>query len=297
MGELTLGQLVAAELIVGIIVAGFVKFNKSLESFYDMQAAIDKLGHLIDLPVEDQPASDIRVAGKPGSIDWHGVSFAYQGSRELLANSALSIPAGACVAVFGRGGEGKSTVVDLLAGLRMPGSGVMQLNGLDYREYGLSGVRSHIALVRDVEVFPGTLLENVRLGSDTTPSDVTEALVRVGLEEALLSLPEGVRTELAPGGQPLSRSQALRLMLARAIVRRPDVLVLDEVLDHLDDFDPNGALAHTLFAPNRPWTLVIATEDRSIAAHCDRVISVSGGRLLERLPSEMTQFVLQGGAR
>lgn len=296
-GELTLGQLVAAELVVSLIVSGFSKFGKSLESFYDLQAAMDKLGHLIDLPVEPVAQEPVAVRPGPARITLHDLRFAYDESRELVAGAKMDLAPGARLALFARSGQGKSTVLDLFAGFRTPTGGALEFNRVDYRDHGAAAIRDHVALVRDVEIFQGTLLENIRLGSEASLNEVREAIQQVGLEEAVLSLPEGLNTMLMPGGSPLSRSQALRVMVARALLRQPGVLLLDEVLDHLDDFDHQGTLARTLFGAGRPWTLIIATEEPEIAAHCDRVLTLGGGRLLERLPSEVAGVLaLRGGA-
>jgi putative ABC transport system ATP-binding protein len=207
----------------------------------------------------------------------------------------LSIAPASRVAVLARGGKGKSTLLELVGGLRGCTSGVLELNGLDYRDCSLAGVRDHVVLVRDIEIFPGTLLENVRLGSGASVSEVRESLVHAGLGDVLLSLPEGLNTKLTTGGQPLSHSQALRVMLARAFVRRPGVLLLDEVIDHLEDFDPNGSLAATLFGPERPWTLIVTTEDKEVASHFERVFSISEGRLVDGLPEELHAVSVQEG--
>ena len=280
-GQLTLGQLIAAELVVGAVVGGFAKFNKSLESFYDLAAAADKLGYLQDLPSERATGERAAFPDGPAAVRLRGVSFAFPGHPELIRGVTADFAPGAKIAIHGRGGSGKSTILDLLYALRTPGAGSLEFDGLDYRDLRLEDLRAGIALVREIDIFPGTVLENVRLGLDADPLAVRQALAAVGLLDAVSALPDGLHTQLATGGAPLTRSQAMRLMVARALVSRPRLLLLDEVLDQIDDLQLRGALVHTLFAPDTPWTLLLTTERPEIWPLCDRVLVLRNGALEE----------------
>ncbi|MBC7926267.1 MAG: ABC transporter ATP-binding protein [Bryobacteraceae bacterium] len=278
-GQLTLGQLIAAELVVNMIVSSLAKFGKSLESFYDLQAAMDKLGYLTDLAVERSSGEAMPIPVGPATVRLQGVTFAHPGQQTLLSAPPIEIKAGARVAIHGPSGSGKSTLLDLLFATRDPSSGLVELDGIDYRNYRLSDLRDQIALVREVDVFPGTVLENVRLGSDADPLMIRRALENVGLLDKVSALPEGWNTPLFTGGAPLSPGQALRLMIARALLARPRLLLLDEVLDHIEDLQIRGPLVRTLFAADAPWTLVATTERQDIWPMCAQVFEFRGGRL------------------
>lgn len=276
-GQLTLGQLIAAELVVSMIVNNLAKFGKSLESFYDLQAAMDKLGYLTDLPIERTTGEPMQSSAGPAAVRLRDINFSYPGQPELLVASPISIPPGARVAFHGRSGSGKSTLLDLLFASRHPSSGSLELDGVDYRELRLPDLRDQIALVRDVDVFPGTVLDNVRLGIDADPLSVRRVLDNVGLLEEVSALPEGLSTVLSTGGAPLSPSQAMRLMIARALLSRPRLLLVDEVLDNIDDLQIRGPLIRTLFAADAPWTLVATTEREDIWPLCDEVFALRRG--------------------
>jgi putative ABC transport system ATP-binding protein len=288
-GELTLGQLVAAELVLGTIVSSFAKFGKSLETFYDLTAALDKLGHILDLPTERPHGERYSAPAEPARLLLSDVSFSYDGNRRVLNHLNALFPAGSKIAIHGTGGQGKSALMDLLFGLRPADSGIVELDGIDYRDLRMNDVRNGIMLLRGYELFSGSVADNVRFGMDADLSKVRQALAQAGALDMLSSYPEGIQTELTSGGGPLSPSQSIRIMMARAILAKPRLLLIDEMLDHVDDLTTSGPLVRTLFAPDAPWTLVVATENPEIWSLFDKVYTLHGGRLTEEeLPAGAT---------
>ncbi|MCL6507783.1 MAG: ABC transporter ATP-binding protein/permease, partial [Bryobacteraceae bacterium] len=273
IGELTLGQLVAAEIVVSLVVASFTKLGKHLESFYDLLAAVDKLGRLIDLPLERSNGIAHCPRSRGARIRVVNVHFTYdQGHRKVLKDVDLTIEPGERVALLGPNGTGKSTLVDLLFGLRRPDQGFIEIDGLDLRELRLDSLREHIAVVKGIEVFEGTILDNVRMGRQSiTVADVRHALQAVRLLEDVLDLPDGLNTRLTTGGAPLSLGQAERLMLARAIVGSPRVLIIDEVLDDMDQ-EVRREVLPAILGPEARWTLLVVTHSQEVARLCSRQV-------------------------
>ena len=272
-GELTLGQLVASELILAAIIAALGKLGKQLESWYDALAAVDKLGYLVDLPVERETGETPGTTGGAGlAVELRKVTFAYDPSRPVLNNLSCRIPSGGRVGVVGAAGHGASTLLDILAGLRQPRDGTTLLDGLDLRQWRLEAVRREVALVRGHELVGGTISENIRLGRpDVTLQDIQAALQQVGLLDTLLHLPAGLDTRLNPGGAPLPSSHRSLLMMARAIVGRPRLLLVDETLEGMDvEFLP--AMQALLFGGARSWTTILVTRDPDMLSQCDSVI-------------------------
>jgi ABC-type bacteriocin/lantibiotic exporter with double-glycine peptidase domain len=269
-GELTLGQLVASELIVGTVVYSMVSLGKHLEIWYDAMAAIDKLGHLVELPVERADGEPAKATDKPFSVDFRSVTFCYDdATRPLFQDIDFTAPAGARLAVTGPIGAGAGTLLELTYGLRDPDDGVIVVNGMDIRHWKLTEFRSHAVLMNEVGVFAGTILDNVRLDRrDISLEDVCTALEQVGLLARFLELPEGLNTQLQAGGRPLSDSQKVKLCLARAIAGKPKLLMVDKVLDGLDP-EKSSEVFNTLFTGERNWTLLLATRDRNLIDRCD----------------------------
>ncbi|WP_375770672.1 ABC transporter ATP-binding protein/permease [Archangium gephyra] len=277
--QLTLGQLVAAELIVTAVVAAFAKFGKHLEAYYDLLAAMDKLGQLVDLPLEEDRGESVPPAPGPASLKLEGLAFHYREGQPVLRGASLEVRAGEKVALTGATAGGKSTLVDLLYGLRAPAQGRILLDGIDLRELSLASLRRDVAVVKAPEIFAGTLVDNVRMGQPELPlSAVRRALEAAGLGEMLARLPEGLHTELTTGGRPLSSGQVAQLHLARALVLRPRLLVLDEVLDTLDARAREHVLK-TLLAPGAPWSLLLITRDPELLGCCTRAYELLDGQL------------------
>ncbi|MEO1272039.1 MAG: ATP-binding cassette domain-containing protein, partial [Myxococcota bacterium] len=161
--QLTLGQLVAAELIVSIVVASLIKLSRYFEQLYDLIAAIDKLGQLVDLPLE-RSAGHACIAtddSRGASLRLHNVTFGFPKGATLLKGVNLELEPGERVVVTGPAGSGKSALLHLLFGLRKPQKGHIELDGLDLREVGLGSLRDRVAVIYGPEIFEGTVFENI----------------------------------------------------------------------------------------------------------------------------------------
>jgi|GEM_PF-281102 len=281
--QLTLGQLVASELIVTLVVSSFAKFGKQLETFYDLIAAADKVGHLIDLPLEEEGHESTPDTWQPASLQLSHISYGYPTRRKVLDELNLEVKSGERVGIIGLGSSGKSTLVDILYGLRQPTTGRVLLDDLDYRQIRLGDLRTHIALVREIEIFEGTIADNIRLGNpDITSRELRKILAQVGILEAVEALPQGIETMLMTGGRPLSPRQSVALMVARAIVCQPRLLIVDEDFVALDDIDCEADLVNVLADRNQPWTLILiahASSLRLIADRCDALYFMESGKL------------------
>ncbi|MBX7103675.1 MAG: ABC transporter ATP-binding protein/permease [Gemmataceae bacterium] len=277
--QLTLGQLVAAELIVTMVVSSFVKLSKSLETYYDLMAAVDKLGLLMDLPLErtgGEQAVTRREGLLPGgaAVRWRDVSFSHPDGKRVFDNVSLTLQPGERVALIGGTATGKSTLLELLDFLVQPTSGSITIDGADIRQLSLEEVHETAVLVQGIEIFDGTVIENVLLGREhLTAADARRALDQVGLLEEVLSWPDGLDSFLMDGGRSLSVGHSQLLMLARAIAGSPRLLLLDETLDTIDT-NVRWRLLPMLTDPARPWTLVVATSRSEVIDLCDRVLEL-----------------------
>lgn len=285
--QLSLGQLVAAEIVVALVVSGFAKFGKHLEMFYDLMASMDKLGYLTDLPTERESGESLPGVNSPASLQIAGVDLTVPFAGRLAGEIDLTIKPGERIGLVGAAGSGKSSLLDMLYGLRKNSSGSIEIDGHDYRTLRLRELRSQVVLVRGAEIFGGTIFENLRMADeDLTSAAAMDALRRVGLLPVLQRFPEGLEVRLSTGGSPLSNGQAVLLELARALVRKPRLLLLDECLDALDDVAHREQLLDVLLGDGAPWTLLVVTQRQDILARCSRVVELSHDGLEERsLPS------------
>ncbi len=275
-GQLTLGQLVAAEMIVTMIIGNIAKLGKHFETFFDLLAAIDKLGHLFDLPTESPEGRYTLPLPQGLRVELSHVGFHYPSTGSAVGPISAVIDRGEQVAVVGPAGSGKSTLADLLYGMRSPSEGFIRFDGNDIRELHLDSVRRDVALVRDIEIFDGTIAENIHLGrSEVLDADVQRILRSVGLDVEISRLPEGLATRLTRGtGFPLSESQLRRLMLARALAARPRLLVIDGALDGLSG-EIIERMAPALFETGGAMSLVVMTWRRELIDRCDRTLTLA----------------------
>lgn len=274
-GQLSLGQLVAAELIVAVVLGSFAKLGKHMESFYDLMAAVDKLGVLLDLPLERQDGLLLFPIDPTHGIETNGLSYALPDGREVLRNVTLAILPGEQVALSGVSGSGKSLLLDMLFGLREPKSGQVTIFGVAPGDLRPDVLRRRVALARDIEIFHGTIAENVHLERpEIGIGDVRSALEVVGLRRLIQRLPDGLETALGPCGTPLTASQLQRLMIARAIAGRPDILLIDEVLDTLADEESAPILQHILESDEK-GTIVLVSNRHHLTSMMERTIRLS----------------------
>lgn len=273
-GKLTLGQLVAAELIVTAVVASFAKLGKQLESFYDLMAAVEKLGHLLELPTERKGGLSRQAGDTPSGVLIDDITFAYDGASPAIQGLSMQIRPGERVGIVGPNGSGKSTLVELLFGMRVPNRGRIELDGVDLRDFRLDDLRQRVAIVQGFEMFDGSILDNIRLGrEEITHDQVREALAAVDLLEEVLDMPDGLNTTLTTGGAPLSSGQARRLQIARAIVGRPQLLIIDESLEDIE-VTPRRKVLSTLLDRQAPWTLIVVSHGEDVLARMDRIIKL-----------------------
>ena len=273
-GQLTLGQLVAAELIVTVILGSFAKLGKDLESFYDLMASVDKLGKLFDLPVE--PVNKLLLARRPGAYGMTLVDVRLNANPNFKLN--VEFKPGQTYSIFGGQELHRSNVIEILIGQRKPDTGHVLLD--EYRVDAISAesLQQKISLIRDVEIFEGSIDQNLRMGRRNVGSaQVNEIIEQLGLTETVASLPEGFNTQLHINGYPLSRSQAIRLMLARALISKPGVLLIESLLDQLSDSDVEDSL-EMLDSFESDTTIVITTGRRAIAHWAGQTLDFENGK-------------------
>jgi putative ABC transport system ATP-binding protein len=272
-GQLSLGQLVAAELIVAMVVGSFAKLGKHIESFYDLMASVDKVGSLLDLPIER--TDGLLTSPSGGGIVIRDLQYARTDGREILHNLSLVIPAGQRIAVCGESGCGKSLLLDMLFGLREPRSGGVTIGGVDPRDLRPDVLRRQVALVRDVEIFNGTIAENIHLERpDLSIGDVRAAAAVAGLLPQIQQFPAGLDTVLTASGGPLTTSQLRRLMLARAVSGQPAILLIDEILDCMADTEAETILRQIL-AMDSSATIILVTNRQKLKELMDVTVNLT----------------------
>jgi ABC-type multidrug transport system fused ATPase/permease subunit len=186
------------------------------------------------------------------------------------------------VSLVGESGVGKTTLVALLCGLHEPTQGLVQINGMDVRDVNLESLRRVVGLVSDTnEIFAGTIEENLLLGRDyISHEDLQWALEFTQLSDEIAKFPHGLQTQIITDGRNLSRGQVQRLLIARAILSRPSLLILDEGFTGIDETDKLRIL-NKLYSKQYPWTIIDISHDPELVMRSEKVFVLAQGKIVE----------------
>jgi subfamily B ATP-binding cassette protein MsbA len=255
-------------------------FTTKIQTFV---ASCDRVFTVIDEPpaIADEPnARSLRV--HPRTLTLADVSFEYNSGQPVLRNITASIEPGQMVAFLGPSGTGKSTLLNLLPRFYDPTSGSVLLDDVDLRTLKVSDVRKHMALVsQGSPLFPGTIAENIAYGRpDALFHEIREAAVESGAAEFIETLPEQYDTLIAEGGQNLSGGQRQRLAIARALVTKAPILILDEPTNALD-LKHEQWVIETLQRLRRLRTIILVTHRLETAVDCDQIFVMQEGAIIE----------------
>jgi len=285
-GLMTLGTFVAFTAyqmrLVGPI-QGLMGIYTNLAS---VRASLVRVHALLDTPPHVREAERAaRVASCEGRIELRGVRYAFGRGVEGLDGVDLDIGAGERVALVGSSGSGKSTVADLLARHADPDAGSVHLDGHDLRDLALADVRRHVGLIeQEPFIFHASVADNVRYARpDASDEEVWAALEAADLRELVASMPSGLATVVGERGRQLSAGERQRLAIARTLLARPAVIVMDEATGALDPRSEAAVLGgYEALAQGR--TLVLITHRRELARRADRVVVIERGRVVEDGP-------------
>ncbi len=277
--QLSLGQFVAAEVVVLYLGGALQKLVAQLEHVYDLLTALHKLGMITEMPLEREAA---RVTPPlptgPAGLRLQDVVFSYGGRRPVLDGASVTIHSGERVSLIGRG---KSSLVALVTRLQEPASGLIELDGVDVCTLDPEALRVQVGVVegRRDQIFEGTVEENVTMGRPLPHADVRWAIATAQLSDEVSRLPEGLQTPLPATGATLSESVCTRILCARAIVGRPRLLIVDDALAGLPP-DLHGRLLDALWG-EPGWTLVDLSQDPRLGQRSGRALELRAGRLAE----------------
>jgi len=284
--HINLGQFVAAEIIVILIMASVEKLILTLEVIYDVLTALEKLGSLTDLPIEKEEGIPFEELNCEHGIavELQEVTFQFpDAEKPTLDGLSLSIAAGEKVCLAGYSGAGKSTLLQIVTGIYTEFKGSLTFNKIPLRNLDAVSIRAHIGkyMLQQEDIFKGSLMENISMGHENvTLADVIQAVEKAGLGQFVKRLPEGYDTILLPGGKNLPRSVVSKLILARSLASRPSLLAIEEPFTFLQQ-EERERLASLLTDRSQPWTLLAVSDDPLLASKCDRVVVLREGRIIE----------------
>lgn len=276
-GEINLGQFVAAELIIFGVLAGLVRLVSKLDYFYDLLAALDKIGVLEDVP-QEKNGEHIPHQTNLHSLKLNDVHFAYNDYIKPLSNIKLDLQKGQNIAVLGNPGSGKSTLLKLIAKFRSPSAGQITINEIDLRQIENDALRNSMGLAGPIEILEGSIKDNICLERQIDLEKLNTVIRELGLEKEFSLFPQGIDTVITASGAPLSSSQIQRLMIARALAGSPSLLLIDGLLDSFNETELNAAI--NLFKNHHDeWMLIVTTRFVHIAKRFDTILDLNQSAL------------------
>lgn len=280
--QLNIGQFIASEIVILMVLNSVEKLILNLDKVYDVLTSVDKLGKLTDKPLE--PSGDLQMVDKGVgfSIAVRDLSFSYD-NLTILKDINLQITSGQKVALTGIEGSGKSTLLRVLSGAYHQYDGNILIDQIPIRNYNLDSVRTKTGiLLSKQDIFHGTLLDNITMGNtEVTPNAVIELSIRIGLKDFIENQEDGFNTELDPVGKRLSRNVIQKILLLRALINQPRLLLLEEPWTSLD-LDNKQVIKDYLLT-NQGSTMIVATNDHDFISKCDVVLVMKDGQIINVL--------------
>lgn len=279
--QMNIGQFVAAEIIILLVITSVEKLILGLESFYDVLTSLEKMGQVVDKKLESQ-TGEIATMDDDFNIELDHIKYNVPGrSTHILKNISIDINAKSRILIQGASGSGKSSLVRIIAGLLQPASGRIFLNGQALNNINLNSYRSLLGMsLADETPFEGTLRDNLTFGDSSIPTErIMEVIEHVGLTSYLKETDLGIETVIYPEGKQISFTVAKKLILARAILKQPKLLILEEPLEHFEDAESKRIIQY-LTDDKHPWSLVVVSFNSQWAECCSQVLTLNKGEII-----------------
>ncbi|MGY6523137.1 MAG: peptidase domain-containing ABC transporter [Mongoliitalea sp.] len=278
--QISIGQFVAVEVIIILMVTSVEKVILSLDAVYDTMTATEKIGQIMDLKMEREEGTEKSLTTNNESLQFQVKNLHYaikDTNYEVLDNVTFDLNAGEKVVLTGNSGGGKSTLMYLMSGLYSDYRGRIIVNGLPIDTMNLDKLRGFIGdSLSHQSIFHGTIYENITLRKDAEDSHVREILELVGLKDFIYKLTEDWDTQLMPEGKGLSKEVISKIILARCLVCKPKALLLEDMFGAME-YEDKMKMVDYILAGN--WTVMLVTKEKDIIEKFPRVLELKNGKL------------------
>jgi ABC-type bacteriocin/lantibiotic exporter with double-glycine peptidase domain len=278
--EMNIGQFVAAEIIILLVIQSVEKLIIGLESLYDVLTSIEKIGQVVDKELESQDGE--KPMFKNGvTLELDEVSYRVENRKKgIINNVSLTLTPTSRILIQGESGAGKSSLLRLISGVIEPTEGNIYINNLSLASLHLNHYRSQLGLsLSDETPFEGSIRDNLVFGNrQVTDLVIFNALDTVGLNQFLKEQPNGLETVLYPEGKQMSYTIAKKIILARAIIKQPRIMILEDPLDQFN-LEETTKIIRYLTDVKRPWSLIVVSSKKSWKAQCKQTITLEKGEI------------------
>ncbi len=278
-GQISPGMIIAGAVLLGRALAPISQIVGTWKQFTSARQAYQKLNEL--LKEFDEPQKRLSLPDPKGNITFEKVFVVPPMSKNpVLKGVNLAIEPGECVGFIGPSAAGKSTIAKAAVGVWPTATGTVRIDGAEISHYNKDELGKHIGyLPQDIELFEGTIAENISRFTEADPNDIVNAAKISGTHELILRLPDGYETRVGPGGATLSGGQKQRIGLARAVFKIPKIIVLDEPNSNLDDAGEYALMMAMQFLKQQGSTILFITHKRNLLALADKIAFVQDGTI------------------
>lgn len=275
--QMNIGQFVAAEIIILLVISSVEKLITGLESFYDILTSLEKIGQVVDKELEPQHGDLILDENTPLEVELKNVQY-----NGVIKDVSLTLQPGENYIIKGQEGSGKTTLLRLIAGIYEPSSGDIFINDRSLKSVQLNHYRSYVGQsLNEESPFEGTLKENITFGDDSiSEKQIQWAIEKTGLTDFVKSLNKGLQTIIYPEGRQIPYTIAKKIVLARSIIRKPKLLILKDPLDHFSESEAER-LIQFLAGKEHPWTLLVVSQNPKWTQFCHNHIVVDKGTIIK----------------
>ncbi len=283
--QINIGQFVAAEIVVLLVLAAVEKLILSMETIYDTLTALEKLGQVMDLPLDKTGGVSFKEidTGKGIAIKLNDVEFKFKDSdKPSLKGINLDIQPNERICIAGYNHAGRSTLAQLISGFYYTFQGSFTINGIPMKNLNIDDLHNRIGeFTSDLDIFEGSIKDNITVGQTSiTLPQITSTAEKLGMNDFINQLPNGYGTMLLPGGKNIPSSLRNKIILARGIIAQPQLFILEDFLTKMERTEREQILNYLVNEKNN-WTLVAISDSVGLAQKCDRIYIMSKGEIIE----------------
>lgn len=278
--QINVGQFVAAEIVILTVLNSVEKLIQSLDKVYDVLTSIEKLGKVLDKPLEKTGTLALEQDEKGIQLSMQNVTFGYNDAYNVLTDISFDIPSGSKVCIMGSDGSGKSSLLRLFTGSYQQFEGNVLMNRVPIGNYDQDTLRARTGILfHQQDIFQGTIYENISLGDrSVTANQILDVARKVGLESFIVSLKQGFDTPIDPAGKRLSTGVIRKILLLRALISQPRLLLLEDPWLGYEEEDTER-IKNYLLNETPEATVMVAANDEDFARKCDYVIEMENGSI------------------
>jgi len=280
--QMNIGQFVAAEIIILLVINSVEKFIVGVETLYDLLTSIEKIGQITDLTLEEDTDEEVVSCFTDITLELEDLKFKFPDSnKDVIHSISLKIQQGEKIFIDGENSSGKTTLIRILSGLLQPTSGSFFINDDTFKKINLKQYRSQIGtIIHGEKTFEGTILENITFNDPNLSSgDLKWALDAVQLTPFIKTLSKGLDSKIYPAGRQMSASNVRKILLARSIVHKPRILFFEDPSDSMDEKVATEIIDFIMSDENK-WTVIVSAKNPYWKKKCNRHITMKEGAIL-----------------